>query len=58
MFELEVGIAKSNSPEKRMRQLQEITSLINIMPFGEKKAKTSANIRANLEKKGNPNRSL
>jgi len=53
-FELEVGIAKSNSPEKRMRQLQDVKSVFNIIPFGEKEAKSSAIIRAKLEKQGLP----
>lgn len=54
LFELEVGIAKSNSPKKRKKQLEEITSLIKIIPFGEREATMSANIRADLEKKGTP----
>jgi len=54
LYELEVGIAKSDSPKKRMKQLQEIISLINIIPFSEKEAKVSASIRAILEKKGTP----
>ncbi len=54
LFELEVGIAKSNAPQKRVKQLQEITSLVQIIPFGDVEARRSANIRANLEKKGTP----
>ena len=54
LYELEVCIAKSDSPKKRMKQLQEIISLINIIPFSEKEAKVSASIRAILEKKGTP----
>jgi len=54
IFELEVGIAKSTSPQKRMKQLDEILSSINIIPFGEKEAKNSASIRAKLEGKGTP----
>lgn len=54
IFELEVGIAKSTSPQKRINQLHEMLSSINIIPFGDKEAKISANIRANLEKKGTP----
>lgn len=54
IFELEVGIAKSTSPQKRMKQLDEILSSINIIQFGDKEAKISANIRAKLEKKGTP----
>ena len=54
LFELEVGIAKSNFPQKRIKQLHEITSLIQNIPFGDKEAKKSASIRVNLEKKGTP----
>jgi tRNA(fMet)-specific endonuclease VapC len=54
IFELEVGIAKSTSPQKRTKQLHEILSFVNIISFGEKEAKVSAGIRANLEKKGTP----
>ena len=54
LFELEVGIAKSKSPQKRIKQLHEMMSLVNIIPFGDKGAKISASIRAKLEKKGTP----
>jgi tRNA(fMet)-specific endonuclease VapC len=54
VYELEVGIAKSTSPRKRIRQLEEVTSLIKILPFTEREARMSAKIRANLEKKGTP----
>ncbi len=54
LFELEVGIVKSQSPQKRIKQLQEMTSLVNIIPLGSKEAKVSASIRAQLEKKGTP----
>ena len=54
IFELEVGIAKSTSPDKRTKQLHELLSLLNIIPFAEKEAKVSAEIRAKLEKQGTP----
>ena len=54
LYELEVGIAKYMSPRKRLKQLGEITSLVNILPFTAKEAKISANIRVRLEKKGTP----
>lgn len=54
VYELEFGIAKSTSPQKRQKQLKELVSLVNILPFGELEAKTSAKIRANLEKQGAP----
>jgi tRNA(fMet)-specific endonuclease VapC len=54
LYELEVGIAKSKSPQKRTTQFREFTSLVNILPFGFADAKCAATIRAKLEKKGIP----
>ena len=52
LYELEYGIAKSSSPKKRTKQLEELCALVEILTFGNKEAKTSATIRAVLEKKG------
>jgi len=54
LYELEFGIAKSSSPRKRISQLKDFTELVNIIPFGSAEAKTAAQIRAKLEKKGIP----
>jgi len=54
LFELEVGIAKSTSPRKRKSQLQEITALVNVLPFGIAESKFAAQIRVKLEKQGLP----
>jgi len=54
LFELEVGIAKSTSPRKRKSQLQEITALVNVLPFGTAESKSTAQIRVKLEKQGLP----
>ena len=54
LFELEVGIAKSTSPRKRKSQLQEITELVNVLPFGIAESKSAAQIRVKLEKQGLP----
>jgi tRNA(fMet)-specific endonuclease VapC len=54
LYELEVGIAKSNNPQKRKRQLESFASYITIFPFDSKEAKASAKIRADLEKQGTP----
>jgi tRNA(fMet)-specific endonuclease VapC len=54
IYELQVGIAKSNNPQKRERQLATLLEQINIIEFGEREAKVSALIRADLEKKGTP----
>jgi len=54
LYELEYGIAKSSSPKKRTKQLEELCALVEVLTFGNKEAKTSATIRAVLEKKGMP----
>lgn len=54
VYELEVGIAKSNDSQKRQEQLKRLLSQINIIDFTQKEAVQSAKIRADLEKKGTP----
>lgn len=54
VYELEVGIAKSNAPRKRLKQLEEMLSIITVLPFTIKEARSSAIIRAQLERKGQP----
>ena len=54
VYELEVGIAKSNDSQKRQEQLKRLLSQINIIDFTQKEAIESAKIRADLEKKGTP----
>jgi tRNA(fMet)-specific endonuclease VapC len=54
IYELQVGIAKSNNPQKREKQLATLLEQINVIEFGEREAKASALIRADLEKKGTP----
>lgn len=54
LFELEVGIAKSNKPEKRRQQLDALISLVSILPFEAGAAKAAAAVRAGLETAGTP----
>ncbi|MEJ2416806.1 MAG: type II toxin-antitoxin system VapC family toxin [Exilibacterium sp.] len=54
LYELEVGIAISTSPEKRSTQLQELIGITQLLPFGFNEATAAANVRANLEASGNP----
>lgn len=54
LYELEVGLAKSQAPQKRRRQLKTLLNTIKIVPFGEKEARVTAQIRANLEQLGTP----
>ncbi len=52
IFELEIGIARSTSPQKRKGQLKEMTSVVHIFPFGHSEAVIAASIRIDLEKQG------
>ena len=54
LFELEVGIAKSSSPQKRSRQLKNLISTVRVLPFGLEESKIAAVIRVQLEQQGNP----
>jgi tRNA(fMet)-specific endonuclease VapC len=54
LFEILTGIAKSTSPEKRKRQLEQLIEIVRVLPFGVKEAKYAAEIRADLETKGCP----
>jgi len=54
LYELEYGIARSTSPRKRTKQLEELCALVEVLNFGSEAAKASAMIRAALEKKGTP----
>lgn len=52
LYELQVGITKSSSPSRRIQQLKQLLSIIQVMPFGEAEAKEAAQIRADLERIG------
>ena len=54
LYELEVCIAKSVYQEKRITQLEALTAVVKILPFGIDEVRCAASIRANLEKKGTP----
>jgi tRNA(fMet)-specific endonuclease VapC len=54
LFELQVGIAKSNSPAKRTQQLQQLLNRINLISFDQDAALAAAKIRAQLEQQGTP----
>lgn len=54
LFEIEYGIAKSISPKKRLKQLQDLTAVVQIFPFGRDEAPCAARIRARLEAQGQP----
>ena len=50
LFELQVGIAKSTSPAKRIQQLQQILNRVNLVPFDREAALEAAKIRVQLER--------
>ncbi len=54
LYELELGIEKSNSPAKRRKQLEEFLTVVTVQSFGPAEARTAAMIRAGLEKGGQP----
>ncbi|MCC3424605.1 MAG: type II toxin-antitoxin system VapC family toxin [Microcoleus sp. PH2017_01_SCD_O_A] len=54
IFELQVGIAKSNSPAKRTQQLQQLLSRVSVIAFDRDAAVAAAIIRAQLEQQGTP----
>jgi tRNA(fMet)-specific endonuclease VapC len=54
LYELQVGIAKSTSPEKRRNQLNELLTVVRVLPFTENETAITAQIRATLEKAGTP----
>jgi tRNA(fMet)-specific endonuclease VapC len=54
LYELEVGIAKSNAPERRRAQLGELLAWVEVLPFGALESRCSALIRADLEKRSEP----
>lgn len=54
IFELQVGIAKSNSPAKRIQQLQQLLSRVNRVDFDRDMAASAATIRAQVEQQGTP----
>ncbi len=54
LYEIEVGLAKSSSPDRRRAQLAELTAVISVLPFAEAEARATARIRADLERMGRP----
>lgn len=52
LFELYVGIAKSNNPTKRLQQLNTFTSKVLFLPFDQAAAVVAAQTRAYLETQG------
>ena len=54
LYEIEVGIAKSAQPAKRRKQLDTFLAVVSVLPFDRSVARTAAEVRADLEKRGLP----
>lgn len=54
VYELETGIAKSQQPQKRRKQLDSLLAVTKILPFDRAATRQSASLRAALEVKGTP----
>jgi tRNA(fMet)-specific endonuclease VapC len=54
LYELETGIARSNSPAKRRAQLEQLLRVVSLLPFGAEEVRAAATIRAALEQQGTP----
>ena len=53
-YELQVGILKSTSPQKRIAQLAILKNQVSWVDFDEKSAEATAQIRVELERMGKP----
>ena len=54
LYELETGIAKSQQPQKRRKQLDALLAVTKILPLDRAAVRQSATLRATLEKAGTP----
>ncbi|WP_088894277.1 type II toxin-antitoxin system VapC family toxin [Leptolyngbya ohadii] len=54
LYELQVSILKSTSPAKRIQQLQQLLSRVNLGLFDRDAASAAATIRTQLEQQGTP----
>ncbi len=54
VYEIETGIAKSKQPEMLRKDLDDLLSMVNVLPFEMPEARSAARIRAYLETAGTP----
>lgn len=54
IYEIEVGLAKSVDATRRRMQFEQLLSFVQLIPFGRTEARRAAQLRAQLEKQGNP----
>jgi tRNA(fMet)-specific endonuclease VapC len=54
LYEIEVGIAKSEQPARRRRQFDAFLAVVLVLPFDRSAARAAATVRAELERRGLP----
>ena len=54
VFEIETGIAKSRQPERLRQDLDDLLTMVSVLPFGMPEARSAGKIRAGLESAGTP----
>jgi len=54
VFEIETGIAKSRRSERLRQDLDDLLTMVTVLPFGMLEARSAAKIRAGLESAGIP----
>ncbi len=58
LSELLYGVSKSSKPEQNLMALTQFVAPLEILPYGDEAAKYYGDLRAHLEKQGNPIGSL
>lgn len=54
VFELYYGAEKAGNPEKAFKDVNALIDALDVLPLNKKACKTSANIQASLDTKGEP----
>ena len=54
VFELTVGVLRSDNPARRQAQLELFLGTVTTLPFGRPEAAAAARVRADLEAEGRP----
>jgi len=54
VYEIEFGIARSDSPARRRQQFDELLDVVTVLPFDQPAAAKAAELRATLEGAGQP----
>jgi tRNA(fMet)-specific endonuclease VapC len=54
LYELEIGIAQSDRPAKRRAQLDEMLTVVAVLPFDTAAAKLAARVESALRSTGSP----